>query len=146
MAAVFLAVMLIVKLGPDATGQALLSKKVNSVAEVFVTSPALMNMAVLSFFSRTLGHRGRSSKALQSLRVAVESPAILANLGKQARSELGSSTRQGAKQIMIGMTSKELFDSVSINCQFEAAHEIRGRMKQFSARSPMERCLVPHLL
>jgi len=51
MAAVFLAVMLIVKLGPDATGQALLSKKVNSVAEVFVTSPALMNMAVLSFFS-----------------------------------------------------------------------------------------------
>jgi hypothetical protein len=42
MAAVFLAVMLIVKLGPDATGQALLSKKVNSVAEVFVTSPALI--------------------------------------------------------------------------------------------------------
>src|SRR5246127_543342 len=42
MAAVVLAVMLIVKLGPDATGQALLSKKVNSVAEVFVTSPALI--------------------------------------------------------------------------------------------------------
>ena len=46
MAAIFLTMMLIVKLGPDATGQALLGKKVNSVAEVFVTSPALVHMVV----------------------------------------------------------------------------------------------------
>jgi hypothetical protein len=47
-AAIFLPVMLIVKLGPDTTAQALFSKKVNSVTQMFVTSPALMNMAVLS--------------------------------------------------------------------------------------------------
>ena len=51
MALVLLAVMLIVKLGPDAAGQTLLGKKVQSVTEVFVTSPALMNVPVFSLFS-----------------------------------------------------------------------------------------------
>ena len=37
MALVLLAVMLIVNVGPDTTGEALLSKKVHSVTEVFVT-------------------------------------------------------------------------------------------------------------
>jgi hypothetical protein len=50
-AAVLLAVMLIVNLSPDTTGQTLLCKKVHGVAEVFVASPALMNGPVLSLFS-----------------------------------------------------------------------------------------------
>jgi uncharacterized protein YihD (DUF1040 family) len=39
-APVLLAVMLIVNFGPDTTGQTLRSKKVNGVAEVFVTKPS----------------------------------------------------------------------------------------------------------
>jgi hypothetical protein len=50
-ALVLLAVMLIVNVGPDTTGETLLSKKVHSVTEVFVTSPALMNVPVFSSFS-----------------------------------------------------------------------------------------------
>ena len=50
-ALVLLAVMLIVNVGPDAAGEALLGKKVDSVTEVFVTSPALMNVPVSSSFS-----------------------------------------------------------------------------------------------
>ena len=46
MTAILLAMMLIVTLGPDTTGQTLLSEKMEGVSEVFVTSPALMNMAV----------------------------------------------------------------------------------------------------
>ena len=116
-AVVLLAVMVIVNVGPDTTGEALLSKKIDSVTEVFVTSPALMNVPVSSSFSGTLGHRGRSAKALQSLSLSVESLAVISNLGEQARSELGSSTRQGTKQLMIGMTSKEFFDALAINSQ-----------------------------
>ena len=48
---VLLAMMLIVNLGPSATGQTLLRKKVDGVAEVFVASPALMNGPVFSLFS-----------------------------------------------------------------------------------------------
>ena len=51
MAAVFLAVMLIINVGPDTTRQALLSKKVDGVAEVFITGPALMNVPVFALFS-----------------------------------------------------------------------------------------------
>ena len=50
-ALVLLAMMLIVNLGPSATGQTLLRKKVEGVAEVFVASPALMNGPVFSLFS-----------------------------------------------------------------------------------------------
>ena len=50
-ALVLLAMMLIVNLGPSATGQTLLRKKVDGVAEVFVASPALMNGPVFSLFS-----------------------------------------------------------------------------------------------
>ena len=51
MALVLLAVMLIVNVGPDTTGEALLSKKVHRVAQMFVTSPALMNVPVSLSFS-----------------------------------------------------------------------------------------------
>ena len=51
MTLVLLAVMLIVNVGPDTTGQTLLSKKVDGVTEVFVTSPALMNVPVFWLFS-----------------------------------------------------------------------------------------------
>jgi hypothetical protein len=47
-ALVFLAMMLIVNLGPDAAGQTLLRKKVHGVTEVFVTSPALMDVPEFS--------------------------------------------------------------------------------------------------
>jgi hypothetical protein len=50
-----------------------------------------MNVTV---FSRTFGHWGCSAKALQSLGIIAESPAIIANFGEQARSELGTSTGQ----------------------------------------------------
>ena len=42
---------MIVNVGADTTGEALLSKKVDRVTEVFVTSPALMNVPVFSSFS-----------------------------------------------------------------------------------------------
>src|SRR5258708_22488379 len=51
MALVLLAMMLIVNLGPDAARETLLSKKVDGVAEVFITGPALMNVPVFSLFS-----------------------------------------------------------------------------------------------
>ena len=51
MALVLLAMMLIVSVGPDATGQTLLRKKMEGVTEVFVTSPALMNAPVFALFS-----------------------------------------------------------------------------------------------
>ena len=50
-ALVLLAMMLIVNLGPDAARETLLRKKVDGVAEVFVTSPALMNVPVFALFS-----------------------------------------------------------------------------------------------
>ena len=50
-ALVLLAMMLVVNVGPDTTGQTLLSKKVDGVAEVFVASPALMNVPVFAFCS-----------------------------------------------------------------------------------------------
>jgi hypothetical protein len=55
MTAILLAMMLIETLGPDTTGQTLLSKKMEGVPEVFATSPTLMNV---TGFSRTSGHRG----------------------------------------------------------------------------------------
>ena len=48
MTAILLAMMLIVTLGPDTTGQTLLSKKMEDVPEVFVTSPTSMNVARFS--------------------------------------------------------------------------------------------------
>ena len=48
---VFLAMMLIVKLGPDAAGETLLSKKVDGMTQMFVARPTLMNGPV---FARTL--------------------------------------------------------------------------------------------
>ena len=50
-ALVLLAMMLIIKLGPDAARETLLSKKVHGVTEVFVASPALMNGPVFALFS-----------------------------------------------------------------------------------------------
>ena len=50
-ALVLLAMVLIVKVGPDTAGQTLLRKKVDGVTEVFVASPALMNVPVFSLFS-----------------------------------------------------------------------------------------------
>ena len=61
MAAILLAMKLIVTLGPHATGQTLLSKKMEGVPEVFVTSPTLMNVTI---FSGAFGHRGCSAIAL----------------------------------------------------------------------------------
>ena len=113
-AQVLLAVMLIVNLGPRTTGQTLISKKVDGVAEVFVTGPTWMAVTI---FSGTSGHRSCSAKALQILGVAVESLAVIANLGQQARSDLRAGARQGTEQIMIRMTSEELFDSLAIECQ-----------------------------
>src|ERR1700738_2358708 len=50
-ALVLLAMVLIVNLGPDAARETLLSKKVDGVAEAFVTGPALMNVPVFALFS-----------------------------------------------------------------------------------------------
>jgi len=47
---ILLAVMLIVTLGPDTTVQTLLSEKMHGVPQVFITSPALMNVPVFSLF------------------------------------------------------------------------------------------------
>jgi hypothetical protein len=79
MTAILLAVMLIGPLGPGAAGQTLLSKKMNGVPEVFVTSPTLMNVTL---FSRTLGHRSCSAKALKILCIAIESLTVIANFGE----------------------------------------------------------------
>ncbi len=92
MTLVLLAMMLIVELGPNATGQTLLSKQMQSVAKVFVTRPALMNVPVFALFSGTFGHWGCSAQALQPLSVIAEALAVVANLGQQAGSYLGSST------------------------------------------------------
>ena len=59
--AVLLAVMLIVSLGPHTTGQTLLSKKIDGVAEVFVTGSTLMAVTI---FPGAFGHRGCSAIAL----------------------------------------------------------------------------------
>ena len=59
--AILLSVMLIVNLGPRTTGQTLISKKVDGVAEVFVTGPTSMAVTILS---GTSGHRSCSAKAL----------------------------------------------------------------------------------
>src|SRR5260370_12328203 len=67
-ALVLLAMMLIVNLGPGAARETLLSKKVDGVAEGFVTGPALMNVPVFSLFSLTLSHRCASGHALEVLR------------------------------------------------------------------------------
>jgi hypothetical protein len=59
--AILLSVMLIVNLGPPTTRQTLISKKVDGVAEVFVTGPTSMAVTI---FSGTSGHRSCSAKAL----------------------------------------------------------------------------------
>ena|SRR5690242_11475788 len=103
MTAILLAMMLIVTLGPDTTGQTLVSKKMEGVPEVFVTSPTFLNVAR---FSRTFGHWSCSAKALERLNITAESIAVVANLGEQARSDLRAGTRQGTEQIMVWMRSK----------------------------------------
>jgi hypothetical protein len=50
---------------------------------------------------------------VEVLGIAAESLAVVTNLEEQARSDLGSGTRQGAEQVMIRMASKELFDSLA---------------------------------
>ena len=59
--AILFAMMLIVNLCPRTAGQTLFSKKMNGVAEVFVTGPTSMAVTI---FSGTHGHRGCSAKAL----------------------------------------------------------------------------------
>ena len=59
--AILLTVMLIVNLSPSTTGQSLFSKKMDGVAEVFITGPTLMAVKI---FSGTFGHRGCSAEAL----------------------------------------------------------------------------------
>jgi hypothetical protein len=51
MTLILLAVVVVVALGPDTTGQTLLRKKMNGVPEMFVTSPTLMNRPVFSQFA-----------------------------------------------------------------------------------------------
>ena len=114
MTAILLAMMLIVTLGPDTTGQTVVSKKMERVPEVFVTSPTFLNVAR---FSRTFGHWGCSAKALEHLNITAESIAVIANLGEQARSDLGSGTRQRTEQIVIGMRSEKLLDALPIEGQ-----------------------------
>src|SRR5215468_999042 len=114
MAAILLAVMLIVTLGPDTTRQTVLSKKMHGVPEVFVTSPTLLNATV---FSRTFGHWACSAKALESLSITIESLAVIADFGEQAWSDLGSGARQRTKQIMIGMRSEKFLDTPAIEAQ-----------------------------
>jgi hypothetical protein len=84
------------------------------VPEVFVTSPTSMNVAG---FSRTFGHWSSSAKALERLNITAESVAVIANLGEQARSDLGSGTRRGTEQIMIGMRSEKPLDALSIEAK-----------------------------
>ena len=50
-ALVFLAVLLIINVGPDTRGQTLICKPMEGMREVFVTSPALMNVPVFSLFA-----------------------------------------------------------------------------------------------
>ena len=88
MTAILLAMKLIVRLGPHATGQTLLSKKMEGVPE-----------------------------ALESLSITAKSLPVIANLGEQARSHLGSGARQGTEQIMIGMKSEKLLDAPSIEAK-----------------------------
>ena len=59
--AILLAVMLIVSLSPRTTRQTLLSKKMDGMAEVFVTGPTLTTVTI---FSGAFGHRGCSAIAL----------------------------------------------------------------------------------
>ena len=51
MTLILLAVMLVVALRPNTTGQTLLRKKMNGVPEMFVTSPTLMNRPAFSQFA-----------------------------------------------------------------------------------------------
>jgi len=60
----------------------LLSKKVKGVAQMFVTSLALMNRPVFSVFSRADAHWCGASKALKSLCIGLEALAIIANLAE----------------------------------------------------------------
>ena len=114
MTAILFAMKLIVTLGPHATGQTLLSKKMEGVPQVFVTSPTLMNVTV---FSRTFGHWGCCAKALESLSITAKSLAVIANFGEQAQSDLGSGARQGTEQIMIGMTGEKLLDAPAMEAK-----------------------------
>ena len=114
MAAILLAMIPIVALGPDTTRQTVLSKKVHGVPEVFVASPTLLNVTV---FSGAFGYWGGSAKALESLSITAESLAVIANFGEQARSDLGAGPRQGTEQIMIGMRSEKLLDTSPIEAQ-----------------------------
>ena len=59
--AILLAVMPVVNLGPWTTRQTLLGKKMDRVAEVFVTGPALMAVTI---FSGALSYRSCAAKAL----------------------------------------------------------------------------------
>ena len=59
--AILCAVVFIVSLGPGTTRQALLSKKMEGVAEVLVTGPTLMTVTI---FSGAFGHRGCTAIAL----------------------------------------------------------------------------------
>jgi hypothetical protein len=113
-ALVLLTVMVIVNVGPGTTRQTVLGEKMDGVPEVFVTSPALKTVAA---FSGTFSDRGSSTKALQILSIATKALPIVANLGEQAGSDLGSGTRQGPKQIMIGMRSEKLLDSPAIEAE-----------------------------
>jgi hypothetical protein len=94
-ALVLLAMVLVVTLSPGTTREALLGEKMDGVPDVFVTSPARKTVAA---FSGTFGDRGGSSQTLEVLWIATEALAVIANLKEQARSELGSSARQGTEQ------------------------------------------------
>jgi hypothetical protein len=89
-----------------------LGKKMESVPEVFLTSPTLMNVTV---FARTLGHWGGFRQGIGELEHHRQP--VIANFGQQARSELGPGARQRTEQIMIGMRGEKLLDTPPIEAQ-----------------------------
>ena len=91
----FLTMRVVVDLGPDASGQGLLGKEVNGMAQVLVTGPSLVARPALGVsvdfaFAGATGHRRGTRQALQSLWPLTEAIPVVTDFGQKTRGKLRS--------------------------------------------------------
>ncbi len=106
----FLAKAMVVVLGPGFRLRTLPSKLVQRIAQRLDTGIASVWLGILAAF---IGHRGGAGQCLQTGCVLV-ARAIIPNFWKPARGQPLSSTRQGAKDLVVFMRQKKALDLLVI--------------------------------
>lgn len=119
----------VVGFGPRALFAAQIGPEMDRRAQPVVAGVAQVLVASLTGSD---SDRSGSGQLLQSLR-AGKAGAIIADLSEQTRAEFGASTREGAKQIVVGMPGVSGLDLPAINRELRVERQEgdpKGRSKR----------------